>query len=602
MELPLLRKELWEQSARARTYVIRGVYAVLFYLSVQMITAEVFLSSQSSLVPTLSVLGRGGEIYKAVTVLQFVGIYALLPALACGAFTVEKERQTLPLLLLTRIPVWQLVFEKYLSRIIPMLTCLMLSLPILGFIYSLGGIASEEIWIGVWYLILATLQVAATAVCCSVYCRTTAAAFLLTYVVLGTFWAIPNLWRLFAPQAFESFIFVVDHLPIAGFSRIGQLADTYCSLLYPPGLWHSITTRSELSLAQAAWGGVPILLSVAMMMFIAVRGVWACAFTTYRNRMLSVFQRLDALFQSWNHWVGNIVLLPPSETTPDQEPITWRESSKRAYGQPRYLIRLFLLLEVPVLILLTTASQLGGGSRESVQGLTLLVWLITGLILCGNSAALIATERSRQTLEVLFSTPMSSREIIRQKVYGSWKLMIVCAIPLLTCILYYSWWLLHAPTNVYWRSDSLWNQYPLPIWVHSVSYLIAGVGSIAVYFPLICWVSVWRGAPQASAGRAMIAAMGYLVAYCLAPLLLLGLPLTSLAIAFGGDSIQVMSLAQLSPLSILVFSELAFRDRAVLAIIPITLTNSLLYLAWLRWVKNQCLTDADRLLGRTPNY
>jgi ABC-type transport system involved in multi-copper enzyme maturation permease subunit len=49
-----------------------------------------------------------------------------------------------------------------------------------------------------------------------------------------------------------------------------------------------------------------------------------------------------------------------------------------------------------------------------------------------KAATMISSERTRETLEALLSTPISSREIISQKVAGLHRLMIVLSIPILT--------------------------------------------------------------------------------------------------------------------------------------------------------------------------
>src|SRR5262249_18950981 len=106
--LPLLAKELIEQAARRRTYVIRLVYACTLFLAATLYFFDIIRNAS---INPLSVLGRGKEIFERIVHVQFAGIYLLMPAITSGVLTIEKERATLPLLLLTRLGPWTIVLE-----------------------------------------------------------------------------------------------------------------------------------------------------------------------------------------------------------------------------------------------------------------------------------------------------------------------------------------------------------------------------------------------------------------------------------------------------------------------------------------------------------
>src|SRR5262249_152327 len=116
--LPLLSKELIEQAARKRTYVIRVLYAALLFLSAFVLFFDILSVGAAS---PLGVLGRGREMFEVLVRLQFGGVYLFMPAITCGVVTLEKERASLPLLFLTRLGAWTIVLEKLLSRVVPML-------------------------------------------------------------------------------------------------------------------------------------------------------------------------------------------------------------------------------------------------------------------------------------------------------------------------------------------------------------------------------------------------------------------------------------------------------------------------------------------------
>ena len=178
--LPLLAKELIEQAARKRTYVVRVLYAIfLFFLAFVFFHGTLQIGAASP----LAVLGRGREMFTTLLNLQFAGIYLFLPAITCSVLTQEKERASLQLLFLTRLGAWTILFEKLLSRLIPMFSYLLLSLPLLAFAYTLGGITSGQFWSGVGLLALAAVQMATLALACSAFFRTTSGAFIWSYLL-----------------------------------------------------------------------------------------------------------------------------------------------------------------------------------------------------------------------------------------------------------------------------------------------------------------------------------------------------------------------------------------------------------------------------------
>jgi ABC-type transport system involved in multi-copper enzyme maturation permease subunit len=149
-ELPLLRRELSELSARRRTYVFRVLSAVVIVAGVMWKTSVVFRDLElNSPGPAWSfparVLGWGERLFTELAEVLFVAVQLLMPALVSGAITMEKERNTLGLLFVTRLSPLMIVLEKPGSRLLPMLTLLLITFPMLAFAYSLGGL--DRLWL-----------------------------------------------------------------------------------------------------------------------------------------------------------------------------------------------------------------------------------------------------------------------------------------------------------------------------------------------------------------------------------------------------------------------------------------------------------------------
>ena len=110
---PLLTRELTEQAARKRTFVLRAIYAVILY-GCTFFTLWEEMSRWSN--QSFAFMGRGKELFETLAQLQFYGIYLFLPAMTCGVLTSEKERDTLSLLMLSRLGGWSIILGKLFSR------------------------------------------------------------------------------------------------------------------------------------------------------------------------------------------------------------------------------------------------------------------------------------------------------------------------------------------------------------------------------------------------------------------------------------------------------------------------------------------------------
>ncbi len=181
--MPLLTKELAEQAARKRTYLIRFVYtAVLFGVG-----CSSFMTGSAG---NSDLLGQGQEMFYQVFHLQLAAILLVLPALCAGAFAGEKERESLSLLLLTTIPSPLIVLQKLLSRVIPMLAFRHTVVSADGDRLQLWRRADDPLVATLTFLVMLTIFVGSVSIMSSTYCRTTVEAYVMTYVCLLASWPL----------------------------------------------------------------------------------------------------------------------------------------------------------------------------------------------------------------------------------------------------------------------------------------------------------------------------------------------------------------------------------------------------------------------------
>ncbi len=584
---PLLAKELVELSARRRTYLVRTVYAIALY-SVTMWTYWRWLGQFEA--DSFEMLGRGQTLFNELLRWQFWGLYLFLPVVTSSAITSEKERDTLSLLLLTKLGSWTILWEKLLSRLVAMGSFLLLGLPLAAVAYSLGGVDVETIWKAMYVLSVTSLQVASFALLCSTWFRTTSSAFVGTYL-LGTVgvlfgsellklvlglgislgahklpcpgltnegraWFVesvrnnPSYRPLYGPWLLQSDPLGTEHvartlglmpqhqeIDIDRFvhrrlrrinpGTMRQPSGTYIDLSgavtrspLRGGLWlgsqATVSTSSPIdrtTLTECVACSLPLLGSVLAFLILARVFLWRRMRVPETSVLTRFFVVGDRCFQVLNRnpiTRGVVFGSARQQDLPVERPIAWRETRKRSLGTARHLIRLLLLLEVPLLgwIGWRLWTWDGAGSLTLASGALPPLWVLTVLIVTVQSTGLIAAEKSRQTLDVLLTTPLPSRDIALQKLAGLRRLMLVLAVPLLTVFVTETAWnvygsrsaeslqyfdYLQANPNVDIKDPSEYFVVVGPDPSAAAMTLLGQILGVLVYLPLLGWIGFQFG-------------------------------------------------------------------------------------------------------------
>lgn len=618
--LPLFRREMLVQSIRPRTYVIRAGFALTLFFVALVYTAATTGTSLFSAANRLP--GQGRVILDGLVWMLFVFIYVFAPATASGVITLEKERQTLVLLYLTKLTPWHVVLEKYLSRLLPTLSILLLAMPLLVIAYTFGGVTVEMLGTAMWFLVVTAVQVTAVAVLCSTLCRRTTQAFLLTYGALALLYFGPvlaDVWLLDGRTLYSSLSsrerWNTYQAQATAAATLGQTGPTMSNVpleaipkeamllaCFPPLLF-SIHYLPSMTSGQFVWetmllAGYPALLSTILSLVLARCLVFFRAFEDERSPLLKRIQKLAGRLSTSYISERKRAAARAAQAIhdlPEDEPIAWRERSKSTGNW----LPVLLLLVVPTITVILWLARTGNGQPESISAMIFIVWVLSVLLICVNSASLITKERNQQTLDLLLTTPLSSAEIIQQKFNGTRRLMLICAAPLLTCIAFQSWWraiLYVPPTNEPVGQDVVGF-----IWWE---YLITAFSCVFIYFQLVGWIALWGGLRNKSATRATLDALGGVVACCFVPQVLLLLPLAvMIPVNFLlGVNLVFLIAAQLSPVLMIALTEFTnLRDICDIPLLP-TIANSVIYGTMLHYVRKYVLDRADIYLGRTVHY
>jgi hypothetical protein len=301
-----------------------------------------------------------------------------------------------------------------------------------------------------------------------------------------------------------------------------------------------------------------------------------------RNYLLHVFRALDRFFDRMNEKMGDIRFTRDEDDLPQVHPVCWREMTIRSLCKYHYLIRLFLPIQGVVTLVLLLVMWKGGyeGRREEIKVLSLLVgglWFLVLLVLGVQGSSLIASEKVNQTLDILLATPLSGEKILLEKAMAFRRLLFLAMLPLGS--VFVAEWILED---------------------NGFHYLFCSILTLAVYMPMLFWVSIAVGLHVKSRHRAVASTLGLLFLWTLGPLVL-G--------KFWGNVFQSGSLAgapigYLSPASIIFANELndfesfGFIGLGNPAPFMITLANTAIYGFIALMLRVFCTSRADTLLGR----
>ncbi len=507
-ELPLLRRELIELSNRRRTYIVRFVGAivvlsvvmVLFQRQVSMIGAGAFLRPGSGMPYNPNrFFGSGGVIFQSIVPMLFHAVQLLMPALICGSITLEKERNTLGTLFVTRLSPMTIVLEKLGSRLVPMFTFLLLTFPLLAFVYSLGGVDTTMLISTLWLLFCECLLYACIGLMCSSWFATTVTAFIWSYVLTGLLVMSSMILRIPVLTPFDvwqSVFAMYDYQRGASMFMTMTGGPGMAGATSFPGAWQTLTRVMILMVAS-----LPSLIAASICLLLARVFLIRRAFLSSSSILLRLFKWVDRFFTKLNdRTTGGVVLIKDRDSLPLFDPVSWRERSKKSLGKARYLIRILVVLEGPILVIcLFAVTESQTTHFEGLQNLLYFMWGMAALIIAVKASTLISSERARETLEALLSTPLTAREILTQKIAGTKRLMMVLAIPVLT--IHFTILIMHFDLSTAILRPTAYSTTAI------LAYGVVVVLTTWTVMHLIAWISVLLGMRSQSQSKSVMTAI-----------------------------------------------------------------------------------------------
>ncbi len=445
---PILVRVVSAGGRRSRHLWARVIYLVALFVVMLVVGSQVFkLGGPAASLAELA--KQSTRTFMAVSLVQLFLMSFIAPVFTAGAITQEKDANTFHILLTTPLTNGQIVLGSLFSRIFFIWVLLLAGLPIFCITMLYGGVTTTEVFQSVALAACTGLVTGSLAITISVIKigtrKTIFSFFLGVAVYLLSIWAIGfNAWGQLpeAPISNTSFPFVGN--------RMSWLAP-----IHPFQALSVVTGQTPAPpLSHVAHYGWP--------------WAWLFAYPQYGYLLIttlaSVVMILISLFflrrgakegetTLWGRIRGAVVRSDPSgerRRKPRRvwkNPIAWREASTRASAAGRSAMRwLFIgggILAGVILLLAHENAWWGlnpnkpGDTRTWLVAITWIELAVILLVVTNTAATTLTREKETLTIELLLTTPLTSKYIIAGMLRGLVSFVIpLISIPTVTLLLF----------------------------------------------------------------------------------------------------------------------------------------------------------------------
>lgn len=173
---PVLLKELRQRFRTGKTAWLLALYLLVIGAFV---LGFMYLNWRGS--PGIFQPNRSHELFIMLSVTQLVLLGFVVPGLTAGVISGERERQTLNVLLTTRLTPRQIVWSKLVSSCAFVVLLVMATLPLYSIVFMYGGIAPGQV-LGIFGFYLVTMFLfGCIGVCCSAFFKRTGVSTVTAY-------------------------------------------------------------------------------------------------------------------------------------------------------------------------------------------------------------------------------------------------------------------------------------------------------------------------------------------------------------------------------------------------------------------------------------
>jgi ABC-type transport system involved in multi-copper enzyme maturation permease subunit len=361
--------------------------------------------------------------FELFMVAQFITVVLLTPAYVAGAVAEEKDRKTLEFMLATDLLNREIVLSKLGSRLANLALIVMTGLPILSILQFVGGIDPNMVVAGFIVTAMTIAGQAGVSILCSVTCKRPRDAIALAYLALVVYYGVSvglMLAMFSLPGLAAAPVWFGDDPPI-----VQDLVD-----LYNKG--SLITVITQVKLAGRA-GTLAAVLPDLVRDYSIFHGALCLCCT-----LLAVARvRRVALVQMYGKPIkaprtGRSILSRPPVS---DHPMLWKEIECEGGGRMNWIsVVIFSVLLgctlIPALLIVVYHCERFYQAQSMYTGLVnsmnawgricnVVVGSLTLLAVAIRAATSITSERDKQTLDALLTSPLDSSTILHAKWFGS---------------------------------------------------------------------------------------------------------------------------------------------------------------------------------------
>jgi ABC-type transport system involved in multi-copper enzyme maturation permease subunit len=384
---PVFAVECVTTSRRWQVYAGRSLLVASVLAAMTLIWLTRFPGGQLITIQENAAVGLA--LFDAIMAVELVLAIAIVPAAAAGAICQDKMRGGLTMMMVTDLSDAEIVLGKLALRLVTILGIVACGLPVLAILTSLGGVDPFAILAGSMVIVAVAVLGVSLALTFSVWATKPHEALMATYAAYA-------IWLLT----------LLAWLEIAGRSRT-------------PGLLY--LTNPFWLLFGAHWiqGNVPLLACLVFLVGSLAISMLLAVVSTRRIRAVTLRQagrlarNAPRRHRRRLSWFGPRAVSP---TLLDDYPVFWRELHRRQpAGWSRAIWRLYGVLSVLFTALAIFAN------KDVAPGTSAFMVSIGLLMISVTSATSLAEERAHGSLDLLMTTPLSSRAIVLGKWWGSFR-------------------------------------------------------------------------------------------------------------------------------------------------------------------------------------
>ncbi|MHC4441899.1 MAG: ABC transporter permease [Planctomycetota bacterium] len=413
-----------------------GYLMVLFFV---MLIMQLSLGSSRGSLATMAKTST--QIFEFISILQLALMCFLAPVFTAGAITQEKDADTFNVLLTTPLTNAQIVLGSLLSRLFFVIMLLVAGLPIFCITMLFGGVTGEQIFnsfgiagstavlTGSLAIMISIIRIGTRGTIFSFYLGI--ALFLGAGLALGM-WSATYVPESIVPGTNRGMTWLAPFHPFwALWVALNQVQPPHPGTVQHYG-W---PLNSMLASPHTAYMVVTLILSLMMV------------------TLTTLFVRQGAKQGELTFWSKLITRWFRTNVNKNGEdkrrprhvwsnPVAWREATTRASAASSNMVRYSYLaagITAGLILFITYVTDqfvTVANARNWLTGIVMIEFVTVMLMAANTAATAITREREAGTMELLLSTPLTSRYIIWGKLRGlvSFTLPLL-AVPAATVVL-----------------------------------------------------------------------------------------------------------------------------------------------------------------------